>query len=213
MRRQLCIKTRYLDRFEQEQIRNRSHNLLKEPWGLSEDERLDEAAVFMPAPQAPSWRAEYRVAFASVRSRLGRQLGRPGLWGGPDARCFPGKLNEELFEAMVGHLLGALEQYGIVERVEVSGLGIGWRVNSAALWWVSGESRVKAASDLRITENVFFQSLYRNVAASLKAGDRLLHRLEAREHTAQVDAEAREEREERFREAELPVLFVRRPWS
>jgi hypothetical protein len=207
MRRQLCIKTRYLDRFEQEQIRNRSHNLLKEPWGLSEDERLDEAAVFMPAPQPPSWRAEYRVAFASVRSRLGRQLGRPGLWGGPGARCFPGKLNEELFEAMLGYLLGALEQYGIVERVEVSGLGIGWRLNSAALWWVSGDSRARAASDLRTTENVFFQTLYRNVAASLKGGDRLLHRLEAREHTAQVDAEAREEREERFRKAELPVLF------
>ena len=88
MRRHLCMKTRYLDRFEQEQIRNRSHNLLREPWGLSEDERLDEAAVFLPMAQPSSWRPDYHAVFASRRSRLGRQLARPGLWGGPTARAF-----------------------------------------------------------------------------------------------------------------------------
>ena len=40
MRKALCIKTIYLDPNFQEQTRNRSFNELKEPWGLSEDERL-----------------------------------------------------------------------------------------------------------------------------------------------------------------------------
>jgi DEAD/DEAH box helicase len=89
MRRHLCIKTRYLDRLEQEQIRNRSHNFLKEPWGLSEDERMEEAGIFLPVAQPATWRPEYRVVFASLRSRLGRQLARPGLWGDPAAPAFP----------------------------------------------------------------------------------------------------------------------------
>ncbi|MGH6915191.1 MAG: helicase-related protein, partial [Geminicoccales bacterium] len=208
MRRQLCIKTRYLDRFEQEQILNRSHNFLKEPWGFAEDERqLMEAAVFFPVPEPPGWRGEYRATFASVRSRLGRQLARPGLWGGAESPCFPGRLNDELFRVIVGRMLVGLEQYGIAERIEVAGLGEGWRVNAAALRWTRGDGRPTAGGGLRTTDNPFFRALYENLAAQLGAGQRLLHRLEAREHTAQVDAAAREEREERFRAAELPVLF------
>jgi very-short-patch-repair endonuclease len=208
MRRQLCIKTRYLDRFEQEQILNRSHNFLKEPWGFAEDERqLLETAVFFPMAEPPGWRGEYRATFASVRSRLGRQLARPGLWGGAESPCFPVRLKDELFQVIVGRMLVALEQYGIAERVEVAGLGEGWRVNAAALRWTRGDGGPRGGGGLRTTDNPFFCALYENLAAQLGAGQRLLHRLEAREHTAQVDAAAREEREERFRAAELPVLF------
>ena len=107
----------------------------------------------------------------------------------------------------MGRVLSGLQRYGIVEQVEVAGLGNGWRVSSAALRWEPGDGTAKTGGGLRTTENLFFQAIYRNVALSLNAGDRLLHRLEAREHTAQVDAAAREEREERFRKAELPVLF------
>ncbi len=59
--------------------------------------------------------------------------------------------------------------------------------------------------------NEFFRTLYENVAALLDSGDRLLHQLEAREHTAQVDTDIREERERRFRKGlesdGLPILF------
>ena len=64
---------------------------------------------------------------------------------------------------------------------------------------------------IRDKQNVFFRNLYENVAVLLDSDDRLLHQLEAREHTAQVDADAREERELRFRKglepAGLPILF------
>lgn len=95
----------------------------------------------------------------------------------------------------------------------------------------SGRKRVPAIlRTLRSTEespddqssaNVFFRTLYDNVASLLDSKDRLLHQLEAREHTAQVDTEVRQERELRFRKglsgerivdgkvepAGLPVLF------
>ena len=58
----------------------------------------------------------------------------------------------------------------------------------------------------------FFRNLYENVAALLDSDDRLLHQLEAREHTAQVDTDAREERELRraarvSNPPDLPILF------
>src|SRR5262249_43110448 len=48
--------------------------------------------------------------------------------------------------------------------------------------------------------NPFFVEFYRSMAAELKG-------LEAREHTAQVQHEARLERERRFRVADLPILY------
>ena len=53
--------------------------------------------------------------------------------------------------------------------------------------------------------------MYENVAGLLDSDDRLFHQLEAREHTAQVESEIREERETRFRKGleptGLPILF------
>ncbi|MEK0082974.1 DEAD/DEAH box helicase [Benzoatithermus flavus] len=208
MRRQLCIKTRYLDRLEQEQIRSRSHNLLKEPWGFSEDEEPEEAHLFVPVAEPPALRREFHGFFASSKSRLGRELGKAKHWGGPDSAAFPGALTEERYRKIVDHLLGAMAQYGIVESTELGALGRGWKVNADTLRWSLGDPEGdRPALGQRTIDNPFFCTLYRNVAAGLRADDRLLHRLEAREHTAQVDAETREEREDRFRAGELPVLF------
>ena len=51
MRRTLCIKTIYLDTHYQEQIRNRSFAMLKEPWALTEDEKMFAAPVMVPRPK------------------------------------------------------------------------------------------------------------------------------------------------------------------
>lgn len=208
MRRHLCIKTRYLDPYEQEQIKNRSHNSLREPWGFSEDERLEAAYVFMPQRMPANGRGEFRAAFASYRSRLGSRLRRSSLWGGSDNPDLPTKFTEETYDQLVQNLFAALQTYGIVEPVEVKGLGTGYRVNADALRWTrSGSEARTTAAGQRITDNSFFRNLYEHVAATLQHGDRLLHKLEAREHTAQVEPEIRENREERFRAAELPILF------
>ena len=61
MRKALCIKTIYLDPNFQEQIRNRSFNELKEPWGLSEDERLFSHAFMVPRPSSRGRQQDYRI--------------------------------------------------------------------------------------------------------------------------------------------------------
>lgn len=208
MRRRLCIKTRYLDRFEQEQIRNRSHTNLREPWGLSEDERLEPASVIIPKRMPSNWKAEYRVEFASYRSRLGRSLSHRNIWRDVDGSLLPAKFTEELFDRLIDDVFRALSTYGLVEPVEVKGLGAGHWIRADALRWVpTNGAGASQAAGLRVTDNRFFRDLYQSVARMLREGDRVLHVLEAREHTAQVDPDERQKREDRFRSADLPVLY------
>ncbi len=213
MRRALCVKTIYLDPNFQEQIRNRSFNELKEPWGLSEDEqRLFSHAFMVPRPSVRRRRRRLddRILHVSHRSVFGRKLKSQAFWG-PGNPCWPATFDEGVYNDIVDDILGVLMTYGYVESSELDGGRTGYRIASSALEWrlaeeLSGES---AAADGPV--NAFFRNLYENVAALLDRDDRLLHQLEAREHTAQVDAEVREEREGRFRKGlepdGLPILF------
>jgi hypothetical protein len=101
----------------------------------------------------------------------------------------------------------ALKRYGIVEQVR-SGDVPGYQINVAALRWLPGQGELRPIDRTRLLEageippevNRYFVECYRHFV-DLKCV------LEAREHTAQVAAEDREEREERFRLGELPLLF------
>ena len=216
MRRALCIKTIYLDPNFQEQIRNRSFNELKEPWGLSEEERLYSHAYMIPRPGAASQQSDYRLLHVSHRSVFGREVKSQAFWE-PGNQNYPAKFDEDVYNSIIDDVLSVLTTYGYVEPADLDGSLTGYRINSSVLVWSLGESN---DSDLEST-NVFFRTLYETVAGVISGDDRFLHRLEAREHTAQVDTEIREAREKRFRKgfegektvdgkvepAGLPVLF------
>jgi len=85
MRKALCIKTIYLDPNFQEQIRNRSFNELKEPWGLSEDERPYSHAYMVPRPSSRGRQQDDRILHVSHRSAFGRHYKSQSFWG-PDNR-------------------------------------------------------------------------------------------------------------------------------
>ncbi len=206
MRRALCIKTIYLDPNFQEQIRNRSFNQLKEPWGLSEEERLFSHAFMVPRPGGRGPRRDFRILHMSHRSAFGRKVKSQSFWGQGNP-CYPPKFDEDVYNTVIDDLLSVLATYGYVEPQDLDGDRTGYRIDGSVLEWrLAGE----ATADLGAA-NVFFRNLYENVAVLLNSDDRLLHQLEAREHTAQVDTDAREERELRFRKglepAGLPILF------
>ncbi len=207
MRKALCIKTIYLDPNFQEQIRNRSFNELKEPWGLSEDERLFPHAFMVPRPSSRSGRQDYRILHVSHRSVFGRHFKSQAFWG-QDNPHYPAKFDEAVYNAVIDDILRVLTVYGYVELADLGGGRTGYRIDSSVLEW----RRVGDASGAseRAT-NRFFRTLYENVSGLLSGDNRLLHQLEAREHTAQVDSEIREERETRFRKGleptGLPILF------
>ncbi|MCP9456245.1 MAG: DEAD/DEAH box helicase [Nitrospira sp.] len=204
MRRERCVKTTYLDHFKQEQIRLASSNYLREPWGFSEDERL-MPGLHMVAGTKPPTGGHDLAFYVSSRSRFGRFVRSAATWGGAANPQIAGKIRDEDFDEILSGLLQALTRFGIVEPGELSKGITGYRVNAGALKWLFVDEKERTEEKKAV--NRFFQTLYLNVSKSLMERNRLLHRLEAREHTAQVETAVREEREKRFRVAELPVLF------
>ncbi|MYL02008.1 MAG: DEAD/DEAH box helicase [Gammaproteobacteria bacterium] len=216
MRRALCIKTIYLDPNFQERIRNRSFNELREPWGLSEDERLFTHAFMVPRPSRGGRRDEFRTLHVSHRSAFGRKIKSQAFWGA-DNPCFPSRFDEGVYNDFIDDVLSVLTTYGYVEPADLDAERTGYRIDGSVLEWRLADE----PSEDRTPTNAFFRSLYRNVAGLLVGDDRLLHQLEAREHTAQVDSDVRQEREARFRKglegervvdgqvepAGLPILF------
>lgn len=207
MRKALCVKTIYLDPNFQEQIRNRSFNELREPWGLSEDEYLYSYAYMVPRTKPRSERPEERTVHISWRSAFGRSLrAQAATWA--ENPNFPRKFDEDTYNAVIDGILRVLTIYGYVEPTEFDSGRLGYRVNSSVLAWRldDGSDDVQPGST-----NLFFRTLYNNVAGLLQNSDRFLHQLEAREHTAQVDNDTRIDREARFRKGlapdGLPVLF------
>jgi superfamily II DNA/RNA helicase/very-short-patch-repair endonuclease len=200
MRRNLCIKTIYLDAYHQEQIRNRSFAMLKEPWALTEDEKMFAAPVMVPRPKTQTTDADFYTVNASYRSRFGRQVKRPTLWGEGNPH-YPRRFTEDDYNALVDAALKVLSTYGLVEPIDLSRGLTGYRIDASIIEWHEGDP------DKTEQANAFFRTLYENVSVMLGAGETVLHQLEAREHTAQVDSAMREDREQRFREATLPVLF------
>ena len=198
MRRALCVKTLYLDPNFQEQLRNRSFNELKEPWDLSEENRLEPCRFMVPRPDPRRAGKNPRLAHASHRSAFGRNIRTRflrTLRADADPQR-PPQFDEDDYNAVIDGMLQALSVYGYVEPTDLDGGLVGWRIDSSALEWRLGAD---AGGSEASAANPFFRDLYQNAAGLLAGGNSFLHRLEAREHTAQVEAEIREEREKRFR--------------
>ena len=210
MRRQLCIKARYLDADQQEQLKNSSYSQLREPWALNEDERLQPARYLVLGSKPPQLnQQDDRAAYLSYRSSFKRDLSKPSFWGENAQSRWPTKFNEEFFGTVMQSLLSALIQGGLVQPLEVPGGKTAYQITAAALVWKLGDLDEETTNhgNQRKSNNEFFRDLYINVAKALLQNNQLLKSLEAREHTAQVDAADREDREKRFRAAELPILF------
>ena len=208
MRRSLCIKTLFLDPDYQERLRNRSFNQLSEPWGLSDDERLSPCLHMIPRPGGKSNPRNFDILNISHKSAFGRDLKLRSTWG-EDNSHYPAKFDEQTFNSIIDDMLTVLSNYGLVVTDETTGKEkhAVYRIDSSVLSWRLGRDQIQKDNPA----NVFFRDLYLNVARMLGSDDRLLHQLEAREHTAQVENTQREDRELRFRkgleDGGLPVLF------
>ncbi len=120
---------------------------------------------------------------------------------------YNGDLRGPEIDAVLNYLLFALKRYGIVEQVR-SGDRTGFQLNHGALRWIASDGTVRPVDKTRLLEsgeeppapNPYFVSYYQSFVD-------LQCMLEGREHTAQVAPEIREQREEDFRAARLPLLF------
>jgi ATP-dependent helicase YprA (DUF1998 family) len=200
MRRELAIHVQYLEQDEQDRIKQRSEQRLREPWVLERDELLNYAR-----PMALARRDKKdRRPILGPRSLLGRYLRRGSTW--PSSRAHGDRLKEAELRPLIEDMLDALGRAGLVQRYGSKDDPEFLLLASAMRWQVGPgyppEDLVRApgkgGEDAKV--NKFFRDFYRDLARHLTG-------LVAHEHTAQVPADARERREDEFREAKLPVLY------
>lgn len=207
MRRELSIQVDYLDSSYQERIVQQSSQHLREPWAIDENEinQLEHAAILFPRQSGEE--GDYGgYLYLSARSGYGQYLRRNTTFPDFQQRI---PLNET--EAIIRQLLELLRVAGIVKQVieprdneDVPG----YQLSASALLWVAGDGTRSFHDPIRVPNmpasggrtNAFFVEFYRNIAHTALG-------LEAREHTAQVPAEVRIDREQRFSDAKLPILY------
>lgn len=202
LRRSLAIKVDVLDPQKQlDLVEQTKPRLLEDTvWYLEDPRELSKAEVAYPRPRQKSDRSGF---FVSSYGGFGRYLKRSLAPYVPEGHPFGRAEVDQALQFM----FMALKRYGIIEQVR-SGDIPGYQINADALRWVPGDGVIRPLDRTRLMEagevppevNRYFVDCYRNFV-DLKCV------LEAREHTAQVTSEDREDREDRFRSGDLPLLF------
>jgi superfamily II DNA/RNA helicase len=199
LRRNLAIDIEYLaaDGFDLVASLSRQH--LREPWSLPERERPPIAGVAFPGPSRPG-RARSNI-YLSGRGQFGNFIRREYI---------KRHLKAADAQEIITDLFKVLNDTGLLtEAVPADGDdAAGYRLRAAVIHWHKGtglsgsEDRVRRTLDNEEGPRVnpFFRDLYKEVATTL-AG------LRAKEHTAQVPPQDRQDREEEFSSATLPVLY------
>lgn len=202
LRRSLVVKVDVLDPQKQlDLVEQTKPRLLEDTvWYLQDVAELSKAEVAYPRPKQHNDRSGF---FVSSYGGYGRYLKRFLMPYVPQGTNFG---RTEVDDA-IRFLFLALKRYGIVEQVR-SGEVPGYQINADALRWLPGSGDVRPVDRTRLLKageippevNKYFVECYRHFV-DLKCV------LEAREHTAQVTSEDREDREDRFRTGDLPLLF------
>lgn len=199
MRRVLAIHVDCLSQEGFEQIERQAEQHLREPWTIARGERIEQIGTVFPRSGSPGGaRTDLNV---SGRGAFGRYLRSTAAFGKDLSTA-------EALE-VIRDLFAVLDEVGTLTEVVTDTNDVpGYRLKAAAVRWVAGDGTKGADDPLRrrldseavARVNPFFRDLYRDVAVGL-AG------LYAKEHTAQVPPDQREEREQEFRDGTLPLLF------
>lgn len=206
LRKDLCIRCDELDRDRHNGLRASSKDFLKEPWSIDDTEQL-EAAKW-------AWtrgKRDYEIfggRYVTEGSAYGRFLGRAQ----PSEDWIPfepgGKLLAEDKKAIISDLFAKLVEGALLRSQNNGNDGISYQVPATAVIWrsLNGTKRYfdpmanPSAGETESTPNQFFIDFYKTEALRTR-------HISAKEHTAQVDQADRQEREKRFSQAELPVLY------
>jgi hypothetical protein len=179
---------------------------IRAPWAFDERERLRIGSVALLPGVVPDPRDRRVMLRLSARSAIGRYLRSRRTWD------LDRDLDAHEGEELAGVIVAALRGH-LMTVVSHRGADYGIQVKVGSLRWQRGDGTppppdpVRAKSlhlrrqDLQPgTGNRYFSELYRDRALGLR-------RLSSADHTGQVPAELRIEREEKFKKGELPVLF------
>ncbi|MCY9784215.1 protein kinase [Nocardiopsis sp. EMB25] len=207
MRRALAIDTPYFRDEAFESLQTASEARLADAWVLSKGDRPRTSIAY---PRSSRGGARHGL-FLSGRGKFAKYLAR--------AHDEFSRLHADELQRVIADLLRALSEAGLVNEVTEAPRGprfhrrddkaeTGYQVDAGCLVWQAGDGVQGAQDPVTRTYasgegpavNRFFRDLYRGTASSLTG-------LVAREHTAQVAPQEREDRERLFSDAELKLLY------
>ncbi len=204
LRRSLAVKEDSLDRNYQDRICQQSGQRLCEPWVLEEVREMVCSGTAWPRSSAES--DHWDDINISPRSNFGQWIRKNGILadlGRPITLDETGDIIIDLFRCMRAH--------GLVVETRSAPKGTlipGYQIPASVLIWRPGSGerpmidplRMTKAKEIQLEANQYFVAFYKQFA-EIGIG------LEAREHTAQVQSDERINREQAFREGQLPILF------
>src|SRR5215469_2456789 len=168
LRKEMAIDVKVLDSEEQNELRRRVEQNLREPWALDDQDRLLESAVFLLPPGRPNSARERSLD--PSRSKLGKYLRQRTLWG--LSNNLTSDDGERLIRSLVDILKGS---YVTVVPTEQAQDGI--QLQAGALQWKLGDGTPPPSDPVRskrmISErlrkagrqsNEFFAQLYKETA-------------------------------------------------
>lgn len=193
LRRKLCIKSDYLDFTKHEQARRNVETSLSEYWNLPPKLKCSTEAFFVKDKGSSRRKGEMRDRVAlTPRSAIVADLTNCRLENEGDNEVWRANFDKK----SCSELLRRLFEVGKVYELVVYNPGHDtWQLDSSALRWKLSEPSEKAV----FQRNDYYWNLYKKLANMLARSDHGLFRLEAAEHTAQVEGEYREVLEKRFR--------------
>jgi hypothetical protein len=212
-RRELAIRTDYLDPANMRQIASKSRAHLREDseWLLEETDMGPGSTMVAVRNSAP--RNDEILRALTPRSRLGQHIARPSTWDHQIESRIPVVERLSVFES----LCEVLEVEGLLVNVQNrTGEEPLYQLQAAYLRWLPGDGTPEVdrtlnrrAAEVETKPNHFFHDFYREVATSLVQGSQhtSMSSYVAREHTAQVQTDEREKREDQFRKAAISVLY------
>ncbi|MEI7845696.1 MAG: DEAD/DEAH box helicase [Chloroflexota bacterium] len=208
MRRELAVKVDYLSpSYQDTSIKQLSSQHLREPWKIDESEKLEHAIILFPRKKGQTKGEDYLGnVFLSGHGGYGQFLRR--------RRNFPefsGKISVDDAQEIIRQILEALRVGGLVEIVQEAKKeedNHGYQIPASVMIWKAGDGKKAFHDQIRVPRqpeeggrtNEYFVGFYRAVTNDM-------YGLSAHEHTAQVPSNIRQEREDAFKTAKLPIMY------
>ena len=209
LRMQLAIDAEELTDTSTRRLTRNASQWLRDPWRLDERDNLrTQGLALMPDVQPTRGEGRMRgVLRLGSRSAIARYLRSPFTWDTDEGLSAPEA--EDLVRGIVARLRGHI----LAPTTDGPGQIRGVRVLAGAMRWSIGDGNPLPPDPVRSRSlhlrrhipgmrqaNDYFANLYSSYARHLRG-------MVAAEHTGQITADARKEREERFERGELPALF------
>ena len=203
MRRNLCVKSRVLEYDEQSELQRLIQNHISEDTAWHIDNKGDMVLGQVLYPRSRPKKAYDRNAvYASPLGAYGKFIKRELSRLNPDTH-----FKTEDVQEVLNYIIRACAIFNIIEQVRDQDNMDGYQLVPSSMLWALGDGtpphnplKQIEGSQADNDGNAYFKDFYQTYLSFTGA-------LEAREHTAQVQSDEREKREEAFKSAKLPLLF------